>query len=174
MPSQEFEFLPDMPRRFARLVRVTDQNDDPWQPEELGAIWRHQLSAPVRFDFPEEGGRSVSPMDPNQGATREPELKLADLLHDARAPIELLKRAKEFAKGKRQQASKGYPKDIARVLYFASIVAALVRHRKRITRLTDSDILQGIEWALKQPWLDMETLRLFQEGKARLCRDNST
>ena len=56
------------------------------------------------------------------------------------------------------------PRPIASVLYFASIAAALVRCRRRITGLTNDDLVVGFRWMLAQPWLDTPTRTLINEG----------
>jgi hypothetical protein len=50
------------------------------------------------------------------------------------------------------------------VLYFASIVAAMVRCQRRITRLDDTDTRRGVEQCLAQPWLDAPTRQLLEQG----------
>ena len=56
------------------------------------------------------------------------------------------------------------PHEIASVLYIASIAAALVRCRRRITGLTNDALAEGFRWELSQPWLDAPTRALTEES----------
>ena len=53
------------------------------------------------------------------------------------------------------------PRDIATMLYFACAAAALVRCGERITRLDDTKLREGLEWAIAQSWLDGTSRELF-------------
>jgi len=167
--SPDSEFLPDTPRRFARLVEVTAQNDEGWLPEELGAIWLHQLAAPVQFEFVCEKPSSESPKLEDAG-DKERRTTFRELLHGTEPDLEKLRDVKEFAKNKRGEPSKGFPKEIARVLYFTSIVVALVRCKCRISNLSNQDILTGVRWALDQEWLDPLTIKILWEDSESLIR----
>src|SRR5205085_12629274 len=39
------------PRRLAGLVSITDNPADAWTPQDLAAIWKHQLNSPLTFDL---------------------------------------------------------------------------------------------------------------------------
>lgn len=122
-----------------------------WQPEELGAIFRHQLQTSLAVDL---------------GVTGPPNT-FGELLQDPRPPLELLIRTKDFGKQHRNDPASPLPHDIATVLYFAGIVAALTRCDQRITQLDDDSLRAGIEWVMALPWLDEPTRALFNEGRNR-------
>jgi hypothetical protein len=57
---------------------------------------------------------------------------------------------------------------VGTLLYYAAIAAARVRHGRSITRMGDSDLLRGLDWALRQPWVDPAVRTLIEDGAARL------
>lgn len=168
------DFLPDSARRFARLVAATAEKEIAWLPEELGALWRHQISSPVTFESLERDWQGPGETQVNGTSPKRGGLSLSEILFQPNPPLERLKLAKEFAKARRHRPSKGFPKEIARVLYFASIVVALLRRQRRITRLSNQDILTGVEWTITQAWLDQRTLGLFREAKEYLLAVGET
>ena len=93
---------------------------------------------------------------------------LGNLLAFPNPPVELLEITKEFAKTCRQNPHSPMPQEIASVLYFTSIAAALVRCNRRITGLSDEVLAEGFSWTLAQPWLDAPTRSLIEESLPRL------
>jgi hypothetical protein len=146
------------PRRLARMLEPADSEAPGWRPDELGAILRHQLTAPVRFDLgrPARAGRRVR--------------SFADLLHHPRPPLALLTMTKEFAKANRSHPDRPLPEPVAALLYFASILVARLRRGRRITDLGDAALCRGLRWGVGQPWVDAAVRRLFREGLDRLDR----
>lgn len=135
-----------------------------WGREELGAILRHQLAAPVQFDLGNlsprlaEGLRAISS---GQGLLVK---SFADLLHHPHPPVELLELSKEFARAYWNHPASPLPREVAMLLYFASIAAALTRCRQRITSLDNQTLGRNFGWFLDQPWLDEPSRELFREA----------
>src|SRR5262249_24592385 len=123
-----------------------------------GAILRHQLTAPVRFDL----GR------PARSVRRF--RSFADLLHHPRPPLALLTMTKDFAKASRSHPDRPLPQPGATLLYFASILVARVRPGRRISGVGDAALCRGLRWSVGQPGVDAAVRRLFREGLARLDR----
>jgi hypothetical protein len=146
---------------LSRMLDLEAVGGELWSPAELGAILAHQLAAPLECDL---GG-----LDPRIGerlrqwnAPGGPPLRtFSDALRHKHPPLELLELIHRFAKNCRQNADGPVPQEIATVLYFASIVAALVRCGRRITALDDDALRRSVDWALQQPWLDADTRALF-------------
>ena len=168
-PADEAE-----PRQLASLLSVSsDPNGGVrWRPAEFAAVWRHQLSVPVRAELnaagtpPAEQGRSGAAELPSKAAVADP--TIGHLLHHPQPPHELLDRLREFAKGAKDARDGGLPHEIARVLYFASIVAGLVRCGRRITSLGEESLRRGVDWSLGQEWIDPQTRALLLQGRERL------
>lgn len=157
-------------RRLAALfdVSAADGAGRLWQDEELGAVLRHQLSAPLRVDLVSLGrslAGKIETLTDSLGLTLK---SFGDLLSHPHPPVELLKLAKNFAKACRISPRSPLPREVATVLYFASVAAALARCRCRITSLTDAALSDGFRWVLDQPWLDDRTRALVREGTACL------
>lgn len=156
-------------KQLATLFDVSSGGDERlWRDEELGAILRHQLSAPMQVDLINlERGLAVKVRNlaDSLGLTLK---SFGDLLAHPNPPVELLKVTKDFAKACRLSPRGTVPREVASVLYFASIAAALVRCRRRITGLTNDALDQGFRWTLARPWLDAPTRELIEEAQCLL------
>jgi hypothetical protein len=116
----------------------------PWDAQELGAVLRHQLAAPLP---PVAGPAPVDTFD--------------QLLRHPSPPLTLLESVKDFAKAARQNPAAGLPEEVAAVIYFAAIVVANRRCGVRISRLSDEELRSGVEWVLAQPWIAADIRVLF-------------
>lgn len=153
------------PQRLARLLASTQANEGEWLAGELGAVLCHQLSVPIQ----KTGSTPASNLDGCAGIEGGIDIKtFGELFQHPCPPVALLEQVKEFAKVNREHPDSALPQDISLVLYYASIVAALVRLGKRITSLDDAALRQGIEWILELPWLDASLRVLFGTGLAAL------
>jgi hypothetical protein len=146
------------PEPLAELLGAGESPSGLWQPEEMGAIFRHQMAAPLLADL----GGLAPPGAPFQS--------FADLLRHSSPPIALLELVKNFAKSNAEHPESGLPKEIAAVLYYACIAAALLRLEARISKLPDADLARGLRWAGEQTWLDEETRQLLAGGLAAITR----
>jgi hypothetical protein len=148
------------PKHLASLIEDDDIGERIWKPSELAAILRHQLTTPLHVDLAGAAG-------PLQEAAEARGLVLksfGDLLQHPQPPIALLKLMKDFAKACRMGRRGSMPREIAAVIYFVSIIAAMTRCSRRITTLDDHALSAAVEWALGQPWLDETTRAVFSEG----------
>ena len=160
----EFDYtaaaLKSRPRGLSTLMSSASDRGRLWRPEELAAIFRHQLSAPVLLDL---GG-----FDPGTARTLKRLGEAEDLLlksfstlfQHPTPPRELLELAKDFAKANSNHPDSCLPAEIATALYFTSIAVAIVRLRCRISHLPDTELRRGLEWVRTQPWVDVETKQL--------------
>lgn len=151
-------------RQLATLLDLSPDAERLWRDEELGALLRHQMTAPMQVDLInlERGlALKVRNLAEAQGLTLK---SFGDLLAHPNPPVELLKITKDFAKACRLSPRSPVPHEIASVLYFASIAAALVRCRRRITGLTNDALAEGFRWVLSRPWLDAPTRALTEES----------
>ena len=140
-----------------------------WRPDELGAIFRHQLSAPVLVDL---GGydAGLAARLRNLGEAQSLLLKsFADLFLHPAPPRELLELTKDFAKANMDSAVSALPGEVAAALYYTSIAAALVKLEARISRLSDADLHRGLLWTANQPWLDETTRQLLRQAAEKLA-----
>lgn len=156
------------PRRLAGLIAEDDIGERLWGPEELAAILRHQMTAPLHVDLTRMGGAAGRLC--GEAEAKGLVLKsFGDLLRHPRPPVALLKLMKDFAKACRIGRGSHLPREIATVIYFASIIVSMTRCSRRITRLDDGALRDAVGWALDQPWLEDITRTVFTEGRRFLA-----
>jgi hypothetical protein len=151
------------PQSLARLLDAETGGGD-WTAEEMAAILRHQLAAPLRADLTATNPRAGKTLDTVSQAGPPP-ATFGELFAHPRPPLELLELAKDFGKALRRDAACGVPAGVATVIYYASIVAARLRCGRRISDLDETALRRGVEWALAQPWLDEATRAMFEEAR---------
>lgn len=152
MADSDQDIFKRPPGQLARLVAAVEGKDGQWLKVELGSILRHQLAA------------RAWPANENVNQLDAPIRSFKELFLHLQPPLELLKQTKDFAKAQREHPNSFLPKEVATVLYYASIVAARLRLGERITSLTDAELRQGVEWSLELPWLVESMQPLFTEG----------
>ena len=151
-------------KQLAGLFDLAPGDERLWRDDELGAIMTHQLTAPLQVDLINlERGLAIKVRNlaESQGLTLK---SFGDLLAHPHPPVELLKMTKDFAKACRLSPRGPLPREIASVLYFASIAAALVRCRLRITGLGNDDLEDGLRWVLARSWVDAPTRTLIKKS----------
>jgi hypothetical protein len=173
------------------MEKLPDQLDGP---DGLAAVFHYHMSTAVRFDIYNLGFGGASQLKTLCTCAEAPEgtgygscsaaeaappevegaghdlliRSFADLLHHPCPPIALLTLTKRFAKINYNRADAVMPKEIAGVLYFSSILVALIRCGQRITELDDRALAEGVQWALNRPWLDDPTRQLLNDGLQRI------
>lgn len=73
---------------------------------------------------------------------------------------------KDFAKASSIHPDSPLPRDVARLLYFASIVVALLRCGEHISELNEESLRDGVASLIDQPWVNEQIRSLFREGMA--------
>jgi hypothetical protein len=155
-------------KKLAALMATGQERADLWRPEELAAIFRHQMSAPVMVDlgaFDPRTATRLRTLGEAQGLLLR---SFDDLFHHPAPPIELLELVKDFAKANLDHPESGLPREIAAALYYASIAAALVRLDARISQLPDADLQRGLRWAMGQAWLDEKAKELLTQASGKV------
>ncbi len=151
-------------KKLATLMAAGEARTELWRPDELAAIFRHQMSAPMLVDlggFDRRTATRLRTLSEAQGLLLK---SFADLFHHQSPPVELLELVKDFAKANLDHPGSGLPGEIAAALYYTSIAAALVRLDARISQLPDADLQRGLRWAMEQGWLDERTKELLAEA----------
>jgi hypothetical protein len=139
-----------------------------WRPEELAAIFRHQMSAPMLVDlgsFDAPTATRLKTLSDAQGLLLK---SFADLINHPAPPVELLTLVKNFAKSNIDHPESGLPGEIASALYYSSIAAALVRLDERISQLPDADLRKGFRWLQGQVWMDEKTKSLLADALKKI------
>jgi hypothetical protein len=168
------ESTPSPNHRAARatmLLRLfsLDAWEPEWDEQALAALARSWFAAPLALD-PGDSGLGLPgshPQDGIQGAVVAGPLEsLGDLLFHPRPPLALLKRSKDFFKRQTREYPEGSPAwQVAYLFYLLSIAAA---GASQITKMAAGDFLQGIAWALGQPWVEVRAKNLLQQAADRL------
>jgi hypothetical protein len=153
------------------VARIADQNEGPWHSfseDELGNLWLEQLSSEIQFNAGAVSGEWARKLVGMAAHGTPIPNRFCDLFRHPNPPVELLEYTKHLAKRARHRPDSPLQK-ISTVLYYASIVAALLRcGGRRITGLDDDALAYGVRWVLEQAWLDAYTRRLFAEALGRL------
>ena len=164
MSDTQHSILDSSPGRLRGLLDDTSAEDRLWSADDLQDIFVHQWSAPLALDL---GGLDDAHATQVETLATSKQLLLrsfGDLLKHERPPLALLELSKEFAKRCLNSPHSTIPHDVARVLYFASIAAALSRCGRRISELSDARIISGISWALSREWLAEEARDVLSSG----------
>jgi len=155
-------------QKLAHLLASGGEPSRLWQPEELAAIFRHQLAAPMLVDLGTLEATTAARLRTLTEAQGLLLKSFGDLFHHPAPALELLELVKQFAKANIEHPESGLPGEIASALYYISIAAALVRLNQRITQLPDAELARGLQWTLDQPWLDAATRELLASARQRL------
>ena len=143
-----------------------------WNEQDLSAMLRHRLSAPLDFD-----GGSLEPKGSrDKGRYRILSEAAAlgirtfhDLFRHPRPPLTVLRITKDFFKVRAGSAAERRPEqEVDYLIYLLSIFAARVRTGHTITKLSDSELLRGVEWAATRKWADEETVALLGMVRQKL------
>ena len=135
-----------------------------WVGSELAAILKHQLETPVGFDL--GAGAKTAAAEPEAADRELPQWSesFARLFGSSRPSLRLLILTKDFAKRQLHRVESPLPREIARVLYLASIAVSKVKCRTTITTLAVARLLEGFEWGREQPWMDARIRDIFKNG----------
>jgi hypothetical protein len=157
------------PGALAALINSGTESTRLWRPEELAAIFRHQLSAPVFIDLgqlPKGTAARLRQVSEAQGLLLK---SFSELFHHPVPPVELLELAKDFAKANMDHPESVLPGEVATALYFTSIAAAYVRLGVRISKLGDDSLAQGWRWTRDREWIDAATKVVLGEALAKVA-----
>jgi hypothetical protein len=168
VPDSSSALIKSRATRLAALMASGDEHRHLWRPDELAAMFRHQLSAPILVDLGSFDARTANRLRTVTDAQGLLLKSFADLFHHPSPAKELLETVKEFAKANMDHPESGLPAEIASALYYTSIAAALVHLNERISRLSDADLQSGFRWAQQQTWLDEATRGLLREASAKI------
>jgi hypothetical protein len=152
----------------ASLARLMDfaRTDGPlWSPQELSGIWQHQLQTSLTAD-PDVAANEALAASLDHHARSDPPIRtFGDLLFHPRPPVELLDFVKQFAKSRRLGKDATVPDEIATMLYILSIVAAMMKCDRGISKMDPAALRHCLAWALEQTWLGEPARRLLTQSR---------
>jgi len=149
MESASEEILRSRPDRLISLMELALADVEPSAPEQLEQALRKALLSRLPWACLTPGTESLP-----GSTTPAPPFRVGQLLTDPQPCLEDLKRLKDHAKALRHDPDATLPPELATLIYFASLAAALVRCGVSISRLPGRSMLEGWKWALAQPWLE--------------------
>jgi hypothetical protein len=153
------------PHVLASLMNVEgDPRSGGWRSDELAEILRHQLDAPLLFDLSAMGADGAAAASGEAGADHA--WSFGALFLHPRPPLTMLRLTKRFAKTSDRRSANPLPSQVATVLYYAAIIAALLRHGERISGVDDAGLCEGTAWVLGQAWVTGPLRELFREAQA--------
>ena len=156
------------PKSLAAFLAEGEERARLWRPDELAAIFRHQMSAPVLVDLGGTDPVTAARLKALSNAQGLLLTSFRDLFLHPIPPVELLTLTKDFAKGNMDQPDSVLPNDVAAVVYYLTIAAGLVRLNQRISRLGDAELKRGLEWAKSKPWVEPALQDLLGEAVRKL------
>ena len=146
--------------QLAKIMNLDEATPDAWSEEDMPAMLRHQLAAPLEFDLSsvEMKGAEAKKRDRTlTGAAKERIKSFEDLLFHREPPLALLRLSKEFFKRRLQECKKDSPEwNVAYLFYLLSILAAR-DHASKISSLMSSELRKGMKWALERRWINEKT-----------------
>jgi hypothetical protein len=157
----------------AGLARILDQNQKDtalWGPEEMRAMWRHQLRAPLDADLStvQSANLAVLRLAPETSGFLDKSFE--NLLQNAKPSLSLLKISKQFAKETFKEAEDPQLKEIAAALYYACYAVGIVAHGQRLGGMSTRELTGGFEWAIGRIWLDEPTKKLIKQARELLTQ----
>lgn len=158
-------------KELAALLASGEEHGRLWRADELAAIFRHQISAPMLVDLGSFDPRTATRLKVVSEAQGLLLKSFSDLFHHAVPPVELLELVKDFAKANLDHPESGLPPEIASALYYSSIASALLHLNKRISKLPDAELQRGLAWTGEQAWLDEATKKLLAAALEKISNE---
>ncbi len=155
--------------KLAALLATGEERARLWRPDELAAIFRHQISTPMLVDLGGGDSRTATRLQQICEAQGLLLKSFADLFQHPSPPVELLEMVKDFAKANLDHPEGALPAEIASALYYICIAAALVRRDTRISKWPEADLRRGLAWTRVHSWVDAPTRELLAQALEKVA-----
>jgi len=155
------------------LLRAVDRPDAGWDQDDPGVILAHQLDAPLVHDLPTLD--DVSDADVTQWSmdAGPAVASFGQLLALDHPPRDLLEATKRYFKPSAARPGGPVPYEVALVMYYAAIAAALRANQPPLSSLGPDKLRHGFAWARQQPWLSGPLPELFAAALALVPDDDA-
>ena len=163
-------------KSLLKFLSLDEDTSEEWQNEDLAAMVRHQLSAPLVADLKAGNSGPSEPEGLHQrlaAAAAIGIMSFGDLLFHQKPPGELLKASKEFFKRRCARIRKGSPDWMIAFLFYNLSILAARQHNVSISRLTPADLLAFTKWAIKQEWVNATIKDFLLRSAESLKRDEA-
>ena len=153
---------------MGELLTLGLKPPESWTPEELEAALAEQISVPVEFELSAlkpAGAKALRACAAAHGLVLK---NLDELFHHPHPPLELLVMAKDYFKANSTRPHPGLPAEVARALYYLTLAVAWLRHQRRISTLSDAQVMSALGWMMQQRWVSDALHKLAAEATEQL------
>ncbi len=169
MDKSSRRILASSPRVLARIMAVGEDSPVDWRPEEMGAILRHQLDAPLAVDLEAANPDLAKRLREVTAARPGSELQtFADVFGHTHVPVQYLEIIAAFAQNQMDNRSAVIPREIARVLFDACLALALTFHGRRLSAMPKESLTREFEQTLALPWIGDVVSAVIRQGLRQL------
>jgi len=155
--------------QLLRLIGLDETTASGWELADAASLFHHQMNAALDFELSGvvlQGATTVAALKELPAATSLGISNFRQLFLHSTPPVGALKLAKDFFKrlvGLHPKNSAEY--QIAYMGYVICVTVARLRHDKRITNLSDANLLKGLDWALGQAWVDASMRKMLNQAR---------
>ena len=153
---------------MARILAQDQPETALWEPEEMRAMWQHQLRAAMEADLNSLSSAKSKALRNAPEVIAFGQKSFGELLLHSQPPLALLQLTKDFAKQILKEAEDPQLKEIAAALYYVSYAAGMTRCGKRLGAMSGHELRGGFEWALARVWIDDQSKALIAEARGLL------
>ena len=153
---------------LGKLMSLSGSNAGAWSNEDLASILSHQLRVPLAVDLTQVDAPEPARRELAARIARNPDETFAAVLFSPNPPLEILSTIKDFAKLLRSGPDAPIPAEVATMIYYAAIAAALAQKNHRLSELGDAELRKGLDWARGRKWIDATMRELLDTACARL------
>ena len=161
------------PKALASLLSVRGTAERILPPAELGDILRQYLSSPVS-EYLRGLGKSADFAADSPSEHVVVGMTLGELFQCADSPLGLLIAVKRHARRLMNPGASRQPAEVHRMIYFASIAAALVRHGEQISKSSPEVLRAAWEPLAVESSLDEGLRKLFATARERLTEQGGS
>ncbi len=138
---------------LSTFLEFTPDSRHAWNREDLAAIFRHEIRAPLRLALGDLSALVAHALDTLPPDLSEPK-SIEDLLLEPTPSADVLTLLKRFGRRCSQEQCGPLPKEIGMALYYASIGIARQRKMESVSALPDAELIKGLRWTLSRSWLE--------------------
>lgn len=166
-------FNPDIVSRLFKLCLDSDSAPDNLDDDYKRTLLLRDLLGdipPLRSDILQ--GIPALLQQLHQALPRSEGKNLGQFLQDPKTPADELRIAKDYAKQATKSAQKDAEYEVAGVVYYAAIAAALVHHGIRITQHSFEQLHESLDALVGKDWILPELKSVLMHAK-EICKEKS-
>lgn len=162
MPSRTLENA--TPDQLASLL-TCEMPAPPWSSVDLADMWRQLLSVSILEELDRVGATTNAVANACDAAI--PVIaRIEELLGHPTPPVLVLDAIRRMAKIQAASNEGAGSGTVARALYFTTLATGF-NAKVSTTKLSDAQFVDGLEWAIAQPWIDEKTRAVLQQAMSK-------